>query len=128
MDLCVLIVDDEALLAEETAMGLALEGFETLTADSASAAMQLLQERPDIGVLLSDIRMPREDGVSLALRALAGRSERDALGVILMTGHGVDPPPPGVAASIPKPFALEDMAAIVGRTLDDVKRRRGAAG
>lgn len=108
-------------------MGLELEGFETLTADSAAAAMALLAERPDIGVLLSDIRMPREDGVSLALRALAGRSERDALGVILMTGHGVDPPPPGVAASIPKPFALEDMAEMVGRTLEDVKRRRSGA-
>lgn len=109
-------------------MGLELEGFVTLTADSAAAAMALLAERPDIGVLLSDIRMPREDGVSLALRALAGRSEHDALGVILMTGHGVDPPPPGVAASIPKPFALEAMAEVVGRTMEDVKRRRGAAG
>jgi len=128
LNLSVLIVDDETMLAEETAMGLELEGLTTLTASSAAEAMVLLRAHAEIGVMLTDIRMPREDGTSLARRALAERDEKTALGVIFMTGHGTDPPPPGVVACIPKPFPLGKMLDLVMRTMADIQERRAKAG
>lgn len=127
LTLSVLVVDDEIMLAEETAMGLELEGLTTLTASSAAEAMVLLRAHAEIGVMLADIRMPREDGTSLARRALAERDEKTALGVIFMTGHGTDPPPPGVVACIPKPFPLGKMLDLVMRTMADIQERRAKA-
>lgn len=128
MNLSVLIVDDEILLAEETAMGLELEGLTTLIASSAAEAMDMLRDHAEIGVMLTDIRMPREDGTSLARRALAERDEKTALGVIFMTGHGTDPAPPGVVACVPKPFPIAKMLDLVTRTMTDVQERRAKAG
>jgi CheY-like chemotaxis protein len=124
MNLIVLIVDDELLIAEETSIGLELEGYETLIAESAGEAFAILASRPDIGVLLSDIRMPGLDGICLANRVLEGRGNRDALGVILMTGHAEDLPPKGVAACIAKPFSMAVLADLVARTMAATMARR----
>ena len=60
----VLLVDDEADGREATAMLLSSEGALVETADSAGGALQALDRSlPDI--LLSDIGMPEEDGLSL---------------------------------------------------------------
>lgn len=128
MGLCVLIVDDEPLLAEEAACGLELAGFPVITTGSSADAQALLASRADIGLLLTDIRMPREDGLTLARRAQSGRPADRALGVILMTGHGTVEPEPGIDACVPKPFAIDDMVTLVGGLLQQVEaRRRDAA-
>lgn len=68
----VLLVDDEADGREATAMLLSSEGALVETADSARAALQALDRAlPDI--LLSDIGMPEEDGLSL-LRKVRARA------------------------------------------------------
>jgi DNA-binding NtrC family response regulator len=125
--LCVLVVDDETGIAEEMAIGLELAGYPAIAVSSAREALALLAQRPDIGVLLSDIRMPQEDGIGLSRKALAGRGDRDAIGVILMTGHGIEATPEGVKACIPKPFAMDTMVGLVARTLDEVAARRAAS-
>jgi DNA-binding NtrC family response regulator len=126
MRLAVLIVDDEALIAEETSIGLQLEGYTTLTAQSADEALELLRDNPNIGVLLTDIRMPGLDGIALANQLLVTRQHNDALGVILMTGHAEDVPPDGVTACIAKPFSMSMMSSLVGRTMANVMSRRQA--
>ncbi len=66
----VLLVDDEADGREATAMLLSSEGALVETADSAGAALQALDRAlPDL--LLSDIGMPEEDGLSLVRRVRA---------------------------------------------------------
>jgi len=80
---CVLLVDDEASLREPLAEYLSGQGFAVLQAENASAARSTLVETtPDI--VLLDIMMPGEDGLSLC------RHLNDAknLPVILLTARG----------------------------------------
>ena len=124
MRLAVLVVDDDILIAEETSIGLQLEGYTALTAQSAREALDILSERSDIGVILTDIRMPGQDGLSLASQVLENRAPSDALGVILMTGHAEDVTQEGVAGCIAKPFSMSLMINLVTRTMNHVRAKR----
>jgi two-component system C4-dicarboxylate transport response regulator DctD len=120
-----MVIDDEPFIAEETAVGLQLNGYSTLTAGSASEALVLLDAHPEIGVIISDIRMPGLDGVLLVKRALIGRNDENALGIILMTGHAVNAPPEGVSACIAKPFAMQLLVDVIASTMAEVMTKRG---
>src|SRR4051812_35305244 len=76
-----LVVDDEPYILATLAALLTPE-FEVLTADSADAAKQILEQR-EIDIILSDQRMPRVSGVVLLewVRAHAPKTIR-----LLMTG------------------------------------------
>jgi diguanylate cyclase (GGDEF)-like protein len=63
MKCSLLVVDDEPYILATLAALLNTE-FEVVTADSAEAGMQILQQR-DIDIVLSDQRMPRMSGVQL---------------------------------------------------------------
>lgn len=66
----VLIVDDEADIREFMTTVLEAHGIQVKTAASAATALEALEQfRPD--VLLSDIRLPDEDGYSLIRRVRA---------------------------------------------------------
>ena len=78
-----LLVDDEASLREPLADYLVGQGFRVAQAESAAAARAaMLNDRPDL--VLADIMMPGEDGLSLT-RHLA---ETKRLPVILLTARG----------------------------------------
>ncbi len=63
----VLVADDEALLRMNAAEVLEEEGYEVLEASNAAEATQVLEGRPDVRVLFTDIQMPGElDGLDLA--------------------------------------------------------------
>jgi PAS domain S-box-containing protein len=66
----VLVVDDEADARELSSTILSSHGARVATADSAKEAMRTLEASP-VEILLSDIGMPDEDGVSLVRRARA---------------------------------------------------------
>jgi PAS domain S-box-containing protein len=66
----ILVVDDEADARELSSTILSFHGAHVVTADSAKEAMRMLDASP-FDVLLSDIGMPDEDGVSLVKRARA---------------------------------------------------------
>jgi DNA-binding NtrC family response regulator len=79
----VLVVDDEKTTRE--GLRAALEGrFDVYLAEDASAAMELL-EREHFAVLLTDLRLPQEDGLKLIARAKA--LSRPPV-CILMTAYG----------------------------------------
>lgn len=63
-----LVVDDEPLVADFVTEILEPEGFNIIAADSADAALSLLEkEDANIDILLTDIRMPGSmDGAQLA--------------------------------------------------------------
>jgi len=80
----VLVVDDDAGIRESAAMALEKVGHRVFRADAAAAALQLLREHR-VDVVVSDIYMPGDDGLTL-LQAIAER--RDPPRVILMTARG----------------------------------------
>jgi len=66
----VLVVDDERDACELASIVLTLHGARVTVAGSASEALSALDKAP-FDLLLSDIAMPNEDGVSLVKKALA---------------------------------------------------------
>ncbi len=82
----VLVVDDDADVAESTAVLLQLEGHEVRRADSGAVALELIPEfRPQ--VVLLDIGLPGEDGYTVArrIRELPGGGD---LMLLAMSGYG----------------------------------------
>jgi CheY-like chemotaxis protein len=64
---CVLIVEDELLLRISAAEMVADAGFEVVEAGNADEAIAILEARPDIHIVFTDIQMPGSmDGLKLA--------------------------------------------------------------
>jgi CheY-like chemotaxis protein len=69
----VLIVEDEFLLRMDAVDMIAAAGFDAIEAANADEAIEILEARPDIAVVFTDIQMPGSmDGLKLA-RAVRGR-------------------------------------------------------
>jgi len=79
----ILLVDDEATLREPLAEYLSGKGFDVLEAGGAAAARSLLL-REQVDLVLLDIMMPGEDGLSLSRHLI----ETWSLPVILLTARG----------------------------------------
>lgn len=78
---CILVVDDDAAIREMLAEYLTSHGFEVVLAgDGAAMRTQIEAALPDL--VLLDLRLPQEDGLSLA-RYLR---ERYDIGIIMVTG------------------------------------------
>ena len=80
----VLIIEDDPDVRLGCEQALQLEGIATDSVASAEAAQKLLG-RDYRGIVVSDIRLPRMDGMSL-LREI--QAVDDELPVVLITGHG----------------------------------------
>jgi DNA-binding NtrC family response regulator len=81
-----LLVDDEEDALLELAELLEGEGFVCHTATSVKLALHHLTRRPDIALVITDLRMPEESGMSL-IRRLRKHTSREHLPVIVMSGH-----------------------------------------
>src|SRR5437899_9046218 len=84
----VLIVDDDPALLQalpET-LRLRMNGVTVDTADSAAAALERISAR-DYDAIVTDIRMPGMDGLTLLAEILGRRPDTPTL---MITGHGED--------------------------------------
>lgn len=115
-------IDDESAMRAAVKQWLSLADFEVIEFAAADAALQKLG--PDFpGIVLSDVKMPRMDGLELLRRVLALDSD---LPVVLMTGHGdvpmaVEAMKAGAYDFIEKPFQPEQILEIARRATE--KRR-----
>lgn len=106
----VLVVDDEAVLAEMVSMALRYEGWTVRTAgDGAAAVAAAREERPDAVVL--DVMLPDMSGLEV-LSAL--REHHPHLPVLLLTAKdAVEDRIAGLSAGgddyVTKPFSLEEL-------------------
>jgi len=118
----VLLVDDEEAMRAATAQWLELDGYTVEAYHSAETALGALTADFD-GVVISDVKMPRMDGLSFQQRLATLDA---AIPVVLVTGHGdvamaVEAMRNGAYDFIEKPFAPERLLDIVRRACD--KRR-----
>lgn len=81
-----LLVDDEEDANEELAELLEGEGFCCFTASSVKLALDELTKHPDIALVITDLRMPEESGISL-IKHLREHTSRQHLPVIVTSGH-----------------------------------------
>lgn len=121
----ILVAEDEETLRNLVVRALAQDGHEVVAASDGAEALDLLtRDRGRFDLLLSDIRMPLMDGVTLA-RA-AARDNPDLV-ILLMTAYADQRQRAGVDARIhdviTKPFTLAEIKVAVNEAL---ATRRGA--
>jgi len=118
----IILVDDEEDVRRATSQNLDLEGFSVESFARADRALEKIGHGFD-GILVSDIRMPKMDGLEL----LAAVREIDPdLPVILITGHGdvplaVKAMQAGAYDFVEKPFPASRLLDAVTRATE--KRR-----
>ncbi|MCB1409532.1 MAG: sigma-54-dependent Fis family transcriptional regulator [Rhodobacteraceae bacterium] len=115
----ILLVDDDADLRLSTAQALDLAGFDVIDTDQPED-VPALTGFGFPGIVVTDIRMPRLDGLSLMTQIHALDRE---VPVILITGHGdvqlaVRAMREGAHDFIEKPFSASQLAETCARALD----------
>lgn len=124
----ILLIDDEALVRDELGEILVEEGYELAVAVDGEEGMQVFRDRrPDM--VITDIRMPRRDGLSLAG---AIRQQAPAVPVTVITGHGneamvLEALRAGVTDFIKKPVNLDDLGVALRRMEAAVQSARREA-
>ena len=89
-----------------TRIALESEGYFILASHDGEEALTLSRKfSGTIHALLSDVTMPKMNGLELRQRIL---TERPGIKVLLMSGY-VDTPLPRTAAFLPKPFTPADL-------------------
>jgi two-component system cell cycle sensor histidine kinase/response regulator CckA len=126
----ILVVDDEYVVRRFAARILADAGYSVATAEDGAEALEVLRgKEAAVDAVVSDIVMPRLNGVQL-LEALA--VSHPAIPVILMSGYApTQLAERGIAAPcsvLSKPFAPESLLAEVQRCLDKASPESPAPG
>ncbi len=126
-----MIVDDESVIVDELLEFFADENISAISAGDAASAMRIFTESPvgAITVILTDVKMPGQDGLSFAQNMLAIVPEAQAVEIIVMTGHGsfgmaVDALRSRVFDFLRKPVKLTELSQSVGRAHASAVRRR----
>jgi DNA-binding NtrC family response regulator len=113
----ILIVDDEKSARDGLALALKKD-YLVFVAENASTALEILEREP-VDVLLTDVRMPGMDGISLMKKAL----ERNAhLICVVLTAYGdvetaVNAMKQGAVDFMAKPINLEQLELLLQRVL-----------
>jgi len=117
-DRTILIVDDEPWIVNVLRDFLSVD-HRCLTASSGAEALELLRTN-NVSVMLSDVNMPGMTGIEL-LSVVAAASPNTVC--VVVSGEqtmetAIGALQAGAFDYIQKPFALNDLAAVVGRALD----------
>jgi CheY-like chemotaxis protein len=116
----ILVVEDEFLVRISTVQMIEDAGFHVLQAADADEAIEILQVRPDIRVIFTDIQMPGSmDGLRLAH---AVRARWPPIKIIATSGHGNVPISdlPEGGRFVPKPYHPEEIARTLRELVGNV--------
>jgi DNA-binding response OmpR family regulator len=119
----VLVVEDEAHIAEGLRFNLEAEGFEVAVAGDGQAALETLLADPAFDAVILDVMLPRKDGFSVATEL---RASGHFVPILMLTARGrAEDVLRGFEAGaddyLPKPFELKILLARLRGLL-----RRGA--
>ncbi|MFY9894138.1 MAG: response regulator transcription factor [Xanthobacteraceae bacterium] len=107
----VLVVDDEPPIRKLLRMGLTAQGYQTLEASNAKAALELLGQAPDLIIL--DLGLPDAHGLEL-LRTMRARDE--SVPIVVLSSRGdeagkVQALDLGADDYVTKPFGMDELLA-----------------
>ncbi len=118
-----LVVDDDDAVRFMVRSVLEDAGLEVREACDGQAALTDLEDRGPVHVVVTDLRMPRMDGMQL-LTELVRRE--DAPRVVMITAHGderaaVAAMKAGAWDYLSKPFEIDELLAVVQRAVETVR-------
>ncbi|MDP5030248.1 MAG: sigma 54-interacting transcriptional regulator [Paraglaciecola sp.] len=118
----VLLVDDDESLLRLMAIRLRGEGYAVTSAESGKDALRLLNTQ-NVDVVLSDLRMPGLDGLSLFEEIMSIGKD---IPVILMTAHGtiqdaVEATQRGVFGFLTKPIDHDELRALLNKAVSQTQ-------
>jgi DNA-binding NtrC family response regulator len=121
----VLVVEDEAYVRDSLALILRARGFDVGTSASVDEALERLARAP-VDAVLSDLKMPKKDGLELVRRMQALCPD---VPVLILTGHGtvasaVECLKAGATDYILKPVEPDALELSLGRALEARALRR----
>jgi DNA-binding NtrC family response regulator len=125
MKATILVCDDEAPVRFTLTEALEPVGYTVL---SAASVQEALPQLVLCDVVITDLRMPGQDGIVLLTEA---RSIDPDLPVVMLTAHGsertaVQAMKLGAYDYLTKPFVLDDLRAVVARAVEAHSLRRAA--
>jgi two-component system response regulator AtoC len=114
----ILIVDDELNMRLVLEAMLKKDGYEVATAGDGAEALQIIGE-DDIAVVVTDLKMPKMDGMELLERVM---ENYPSMPVIIITAHGtvstaVDALKKGAFDYITKPFEQDDLKNVIAKAV-----------
>lgn len=115
----VLIVEDE-IGPREVLVALLSEEYQVDTAETAAAALQILQDN-QFDLIIADIGLPDQNGIDLLCKLKSNR--RVTAKVIMMSGAGTVQSAQhaitlGAVAYLLKPFNIDELLTLVHNTLE----------
>ena len=120
----ILVVDDDARMRDLVAKVLAREGYAVRSLPRGQDVLQALEEGP-VDLIISDIRMPEMDGLTLLqeVKRLAPETS-----VLLMTAFGsIDTAVQAIKAGaydyLTKPFKMDEVITVVRRAMEERRLR-----
>jgi len=113
----VLVVDDEPPIRKLLRTGLGTQGYQTLDASNAKAALDLMSDKPDLVIL--DLGLPDMQGLDL-LRQI--RARREDVPIVVLSSRGdetakVEALDLGADDYVTKPFGMEELLARIRAAL-----------
>jgi two-component system NtrC family sensor kinase len=121
----ILVVDDEPRLVKACTETLAGEGYQAHGAGGGREALACLEEK-SFDILLTDIKMPDVDGLTVLRRA---RELDPDLTVVIITGFGtlqnaIDALRAGARGFLLKPFSPDDLLLVVREALEERRQEQ----
>lgn len=123
----ILVVEDEANIREMIALNLRLAGMEAVEAESAEAALPLLEQKPGCDAAILDVMLPGMNGFSLCETI---RRSDQKIGIIMLSAKGQEQDKIrglsiGADDYMTKPFSVSELLARVEALCRRVIRSAG---
>ncbi|MGC6432767.1 MAG: response regulator [Crocinitomicaceae bacterium] len=117
----ILIVDDSESIRVVVGMALRGEGYEVVVGNDGKHALDLLVENEDVSLIVSDLNMPRLDGISF-LKEVRKLNKFKFLPFLILTTESqeskkLEAKQSGATGWIIKPFVKEKLIRVVKKVI-----------
>ena len=124
--LVVLVVDDEESIRKVLKARLEREGYTVELAFDGQMATEVVKMKPEISVVITDVRMPNKDGLTFTKEI---KAKKNSPKIIVMTGHGekstaIESLRIGASDYLEKPFDMDEMVHAIKRCFKEYKLER----
>jgi PAS domain S-box-containing protein len=116
----VLVVDDEEGIRDVVEATLEASGYRVLKAEDGEVALRLYEQYKDeIRVVLTDLMMPKKDGVTAIreMRALNPQVKVIVTTGVKLSGHYTEAAKVGFGVFLPKPYTADELLAALDQVL-----------